>query len=184
MSVEEIEDEANAQPSVRSLIEIVVADLFGVFSYNLLTSQDPSKLLILYGDNGSGKTTLLECIYHLNSPAMDAGHRGYLSTVQFRRFGVLFSGGWKIVVERPEATKGDYDLSLTEPGQLEPTVLKYIVEKKVFADGRSAELGAFLRRLNVEVYFLRADRTLKTDSAAQARGQKELFGFARQTRCP
>jgi energy-coupling factor transporter ATP-binding protein EcfA2 len=169
MTVEEMEDEAIAQPSVRSLVEIEVEDLFGAFSYRLLANQDPSKLVILYGDNGSGKTTLLECTYHLISPSMDSGHRGYLSRVQFRRFGVRFSGGWKIVIDRPESTKGDYKLSFLEPGQLQPTVLRFDAEKGTFADSRSSELGSFLRRLNVEIYFLRADRTLQADSSAQSR---------------
>jgi energy-coupling factor transporter ATP-binding protein EcfA2 len=167
--IEELEDDFVAAPSLRSLIEIEVSQLFGIFTYRLHANDESNKLVILYGDNGAGKTTLLECVYHLLSPDMNSGHRGYLSRIQFQRFSIKFSGGWKLIAERSAPATGDYSLSCFDPSRNELLELNFIAEEKNFGEGRSSEYASYLRRLNLEIYFLRADRTLQSDSPAQVR---------------
>jgi predicted ATPase len=171
---EEIEEGSEGLSS-RSLIRIEVEGLFGVFNYRIETKRDPSNLLILYGDNGSGKTTLLESIHHLLSPVMNLGHRKYLSSVQFQRLAVYFTDGWQMSAERPSSGTGNFSLVCIDPRQPQPEIFRYDSNEKKLSEGKSSELASFLRRLNVEIYFLRADRTLQADSAAQARRERNLW---------
>jgi energy-coupling factor transporter ATP-binding protein EcfA2 len=173
-------EEVSEGLSSRSLIRVEVEGLFGVFDYTIETKSDPSNLLILYGDNGSGKTTLLECIHHLLSPAMNHGHRKYLSAVQFQLLAIHFTDGWQIRAERPTPKSGDYSLFCIDPKQPLPEIFQYDAEEKKLSEGHSADLASFLRRLNLEIYFLRADRTLQTDSAAQARRDRSIWLHSNQ----
>ena len=79
-----------------SIVRISVEKLFGQFTYELPTKDDPSdisKLLILYGDNGSGKTTILKMLYRLLSHEDGRGHKAWISKVVFRKFIVELSDG-------------------------------------------------------------------------------------------
>ncbi len=162
-------EEEDQRPTLRSLRQIVVDGLFDTFDYHLTSKDEPGNLMILYGDNGSGKTTILELLFHLISPSSSGGHRTFIAEVPFRRFAVGFSEGWAIAVERKTAVSGDYTLIFQGPRDELPVEMHFVAEKKTFTEGTDGAYVNFLRHLNLEVYFLRADRTLKSDSAAQAR---------------
>ena len=138
VSSDDAEDVSESLSS-RSLIRVDVEGLFGVFDYRIETKSDPSNLLILYGDNGSGKTTLLESIHHLLSPAMNHGHRKYLSSVQFRRLAVHFTDGWQMSAERPSSQIGDFSIVCTDPKQPKPDIFRYDATEKKLSEGKSAD---------------------------------------------
>ena len=72
-----------------SISRITVEKLFGQFTYELPSREDPadrSNLFILYGDNGSGKTTILNLLFHLLSSEEHQGHKTFVLRVWFKRF--------------------------------------------------------------------------------------------------
>ncbi|MGI4758635.1 MAG: AAA family ATPase [Janthinobacterium lividum] len=154
--------------SLRALVSIEVDQLFGTFSYRLNSKDAGSKLVILYGDNGSGKSTILECIYHLLSPAPDEGHRFFISNVPFKSFQVTFNDGWGVEVQKRAGLTGSYDLICYEPGRATFS-LEFDAERKQFKDEAVEAYTSYLRKLNLEIFFLRADRSFTSDSHAQAR---------------
>ena len=78
-------------------------DLFGLYNYVIPGSgQTLSRTPILYGENGLGKTNILRILFHLLSPAGDAGHRTALGSIKFRRAEVGLSNAVTVRAIRDE----------------------------------------------------------------------------------
>jgi len=65
---------------------------------------DKSQLMddvnILYGENGAGKTTLLSLVFHLLSPADNAGHRSRIAEIPFAHLEVTLKDGTTISAKK------------------------------------------------------------------------------------
>ncbi len=81
------------KPSPSIIEEIIVDDLFGMYSYQLRANRVPSRLLLLYGENGSGKTTISHIVYHLLSRQSRRGHRTFLAQCKFKNISIRFRNG-------------------------------------------------------------------------------------------
>ncbi|SDG06071.1 AAA family ATPase [Terriglobus roseus] len=151
----------------RAITRIAVTELFGYLNYDLHTEASDhefSKLFILYGENGSGKTRLLQAVYHLLSPAMNRGHRKRLAELPFLRLSVAISGGCSIVVSRAKAETGDYSVYCDCPDIDAPFEVSYLVKDGEFgSDEEERRFKAFLRKLNIQIYLLSAERSFASD---------------------
>jgi energy-coupling factor transporter ATP-binding protein EcfA2 len=144
---------------------IVVSRLFGSYNYDLspsAESDNPDRLIILYGDNGSGKTTILRILFHLLAPEIGERHKTALVAIPFSRFDVHFTSGDHVWAHRPEGkVVGGFEIGFRGRN------------RKYTADFRPDEAGAikanpatnkFLQRLaklRVGLYFLSDDRTVR-----------------------
>lgn len=86
---------------MHNLRSIHVTKLFGRYDYTLPASnQLLDDLNIIYGENGAGKTTVLSLVFHLLSPAENAGHRGRIAEVPFAFLEVTLQDGTKISAKK------------------------------------------------------------------------------------
>jgi len=150
----------------RAIKRIVVRHLFGTYDYDLSPSdksENPDRLIILYGDNGSGKTTILRMLFHLLAPETGQGHKTALATIPFSRFDVHFTSGDHVWAERPEGKlTGGFTAGL-----------RYGKRKEHTTDFRDSEEGGIkaspgtkkflqeLSKLDVGLYFLSDDRIVR-----------------------
>jgi energy-coupling factor transporter ATP-binding protein EcfA2 len=157
----------------QAIKRIKVDKLFGTYNYDLSPSQDaeqPDRLMILYGDNGSGKTTILKTIFHILAPEKSQGHKTTLASIPFSYFRIEFVKGDYVWVARPEGKlTGSFTCGFRIGKHKEKTH-----EFEVNDEGRieaSPTREAFLRDirgLNVALYFLSDDRTLRLAGLNQA----------------
>jgi energy-coupling factor transporter ATP-binding protein EcfA2 len=164
----------------RAIRRILVRHLFGTYDYDLAPSdksENPDRLIILYGDNGSGKTTILRILFHLLAPELGQGHKTALAAIPFSRFEVRLTSGQHLWVQRPEGRlTGAFTIGLRHRGRKEHT-----------AEFRQSERGgikaspttdAFLQKLSkldVGLYFLSDDRTVRL---AGLQGPESAFANA------
>lgn len=102
---------------------IFVKKLFGLYTYDqkvtALSDERSERLILMYGDNGSGKTTIVRLVYHLLSRSSKRGHRTFVAKTQFERFGLYFSDGRTLTVNKKEDTGiGSYVLSVSHEGEI------------------------------------------------------------------
>jgi energy-coupling factor transporter ATP-binding protein EcfA2 len=164
------EEVPNGVPS--SIIRIVIRELFGRYSYDLpkpdVMDDDLSRILVLYGDNGSGKTTVLDLIYHLLSPAGNAGHRNAIARIPFRQVSIFLSNGIVIsAVRTGSEVVGPYSMSISRGSTiLAQTDFDPDADKRASAAERDVRLQAFLdelKNLELDIYFLADDRRVRSD---------------------
>ncbi|MGA2898353.1 MAG: ATP-binding protein [Acidobacteriaceae bacterium] len=104
------------EPTARKyIVNIVIEDLFGQYSYNLVPKADSdalSQLFLLYGENGTGKTTILWLLNHLLSKENGEGHRSFLAHTQFSTFAVHLNDGTILSATRPKPAVGNFQMTL------------------------------------------------------------------------
>ena len=92
-----------------------VTKLFGRYNYTLPASnQFLDDVNILYGENGAGKTTLLSLVFHLLSPAENAGHRNQIYEIPFVQLEVALKDGTRISAKKdPQLLVGPVEFRIT-----------------------------------------------------------------------
>jgi energy-coupling factor transporter ATP-binding protein EcfA2 len=178
--IEEVQLEARA-PSIE---RIVVRELFGRYSYDLISpvtfDEDLSRILILYGDNGSGKTTILRLLYDLLSPTPRAGHRTRIAEVPFRQFSVLMRDGTSVSATRSsEHLTGGYHL-LVSRGGITVADAEFNSSEELNAASNEEPRNRFdtfldeLKKLELDIYFLADDRRVYSDSIETRRKRRRI----------
>jgi energy-coupling factor transporter ATP-binding protein EcfA2 len=156
----------NMAISSKAIKHIQVRKLFGTYDY-LLTAPahacDPDRLMILYGDNGSGKTTILKTLFHLLAPERREGHKTAVVTIPFSRFEVGFRSGDHVWAQRPEGKiTGGFTMGLRMARKKETTVeFNTNEEGAIKANPKTDPFLKKLRQLNIALYFLSDDRTIR-----------------------
>ncbi len=157
---------------------IEVKGLFGVYDYKLGgagSGRDTKQVVILYGDNGSGKTTILRTLFHLLAPNDDSGHKSAVGRTAFERFAVRLSNSVEVVAERPKGqVRGDFRLRIKHSGKKArefwfPVSPESIVDTKTLTEAQIlaiAECLSLLQELNLGLYHLADDRTIKVAGKA------------------
>jgi energy-coupling factor transporter ATP-binding protein EcfA2 len=167
---EKRKDEDMPNP-IKAIRRIQVHKLFGTYNYSLCPSPqacNADRLMILYGDNGSGKTTILRTIFHLLAPEDSEGHKAAVAKTPFGRFEVDFTSGDHVWAERREGrTTGTFTMALRFARKKEATV-EFIANEegsiKPISEKHNLQIRDFLaklRQLNVGLYFLSDDRTVR-----------------------
>lgn len=152
--------------SSTAIKRIVVRRLFGTYDYDISPSdksENPDRLIILYGDNGTGKTTILRMLFHLLAPDVGRGHKTALGAFPFSRFDVHFTSGAQVCAQRPEGkVVGSFTIGLRFAKGKQRTA-----EFQLDEDGDIKPNPAFrpfmqkLSELNIGLYFLSDDRTIR-----------------------
>lgn len=158
-------ERASDAPQRRFITKLSVERLFGTLTY-LDVQMTPDKetgswLHVLYGDNGTGKTTILTLIYSVLSTER-RGHRTYLAQTPFARFGIEFSDGATIKVEKVHGLKGDY--KYISQG-FEPNISAAInteSDGSVKMQDSVIEIEEFLERLDIDVLFVDHERRVRS----------------------
>lgn len=150
----------------KAISRISVHRLFGTYDYALATpgtARDPHRLVILYGDNGSGKTTILRVLFHLLAPEPAEGHKTTVAGIPFLRFEIDFNTRDRVWARRPEGRlTGGFEMGLKLGRRPEVTV--DFATNEEGAVKPTAKGNAFLeklRQLNLGLYFLADDRTVR-----------------------
>jgi energy-coupling factor transporter ATP-binding protein EcfA2 len=176
---------------LQNIRSISVTRLFGRYNYTL---PDSSQLLddvnILYGENGAGKTTLLSLVFHLLSPAENAGHRNRIAEIPFSQLEVALKDGTKILAKKdPQLLVGPVEFRITGSHQKAVTWrftpgptgigsikvedlpdsidLERLPNEMRHQVSRALEQRRFfeeLRKLEITVFMLTSDRILLGDS--------------------
>ena len=176
---------------MQNIRSISVTKLFGRYNYTLPASnQFLDDVNILYGENGAGKTTLLSLVFHLLSPAENAGHRNRISETPFVQLEVALKDGTRISAKKdPQLLVGPVEFRITgihqrpvtwrfTPGV--PTLgsikaedlpnnidLERLPNEMRQQVSRALEQKRFfeeLRKLEITVFMLTSDRILLGDS--------------------
>ena len=158
--------------------EIRVDNLFGRYNYFIPlggeTSDDSSRMSLLYGDNGTGKTTILRLVFHLLSSAPRSGHKTVISEVPFSNLTVTFSDLTTVSAHRSSSNLiGNFDLGLSVSGKRPETVPVEVDPESGAVTDRSTppELDALLGRISKvvpDVFYLGDDRTIESDTLPRA----------------
>lgn len=147
-----------------------VVELFGHYSYSMPekgSTQDVSKLLILYGDNGSGKTTILALLFWLLATHPTKGYKSSVAKTPFSIFEVEFSDGSILRASRKKgALVGTFTLSLSRlDKEIASTVFDAPggnVPAAVYEKSSTRALLKAIEAIGVNVYYLSDERTMKT----------------------
>lgn len=157
----------NKESNQIAVAQILVEDLFGVYTYTLPNSSvlDIEKLLILYGDNGTGKTTILKLLFYLLSTRDMMGYKTRISETRFKKFVVRFKNGFEVGAERRKSTYGTYKYYIAMNGEiLNSVLLKAQPNNAIQLEPDSKENMIFqqilkkIRSLNITTFFLSDDR--------------------------
>lgn len=152
------------QNQLRSISEISVELLFGMYSYVLDMSAkenaEDEKIAILYGDNGSGKSTLLRLAFHMIAPDPGMGHKTFLLNTDFKELVVKFNDGTVVKAERNEGgISGPYLLSVKR-GRKKPITAKISTRKSDKNDELHTVIEPALQELGCSLYLLSDDRAI------------------------
>lgn len=79
--------------SDKTVRQIKVSNLFGLYTYTLPSQADLPNAAILYGDNGVGKSTVLRMAFHMLSASHNKGHRFALYETKFDNFQINLASG-------------------------------------------------------------------------------------------
>lgn len=155
----------------RSIKRISVTNLFGMYDYDLTVQEnsiEPEKILILYGDNGSGKTSILKIAFHLLAPEDQSGHKSEVAPIPFKRFEIELHNGTVIWAERPKRKlKGGFSMGIKVQRRKEKTIEFVAVEGNSIRstsekhDAQTHEFLAYLSELDISLYLLSDDRTIR-----------------------
>jgi len=177
---------------VHNLRSIGVTRLFGRYNYKLPASTELlDDVNILYGDNGAGKTTVLNLVFHMLSPADNAGHRTRISEVPFLQLDVALHDGTKLSAKKdPQLLVGPVEFRIAPPnakpivwrftpgsspsfglGDLPTSIdLERLPTEMRQQVSRALEQRRYfeeLRKLGVTVFMLTSDRILLGDSVRE-----------------
>lgn len=151
------------------IIQIVVKDLFGHYTYSIPKEPVPQSLasfVIMYGDNGSGKTSILRLLFWLLATHQTRGYKSNIARTPFRLFRVELLNGISIVAERTGARlQGAFVMRVTRGGaELASTVFdtdsNYSVPAEVYRRPTTVKLLEVIRQLDLSIYFLSDDRQI------------------------
>jgi energy-coupling factor transporter ATP-binding protein EcfA2 len=119
------------------LIEsISIANLFGLYTYQLPENEKFNDAAILYGDNGVGKSTILRLVFHLLSSADNRGLRTALHSVPFTSLDVRLGSGVSLTAVRSAEAGAPLVLSVLKGPQL-------LAEWEYFPDRKRTEESEF-----------------------------------------
>ena len=150
------------------VVRIEAEALLGQFDYLLWSeSGNLSDLFILYGDNGCGKTTILRVLFHLLSAGNTRGHRSAIKDIPFKRFEVFLADGTRLKLSRDQPISGPYAIFAQRPNKTPIELIFGNVkgrERRFATTEDEVSFVGFVEALGLTVYFLSADRRIKSDS--------------------
>jgi energy-coupling factor transporter ATP-binding protein EcfA2 len=169
---------------VRAIKNIRVQKLFGMYDYSLTvpkSTDQSSKIMILYGNNGSGKTTVLKLAFHLLAPENNRDHKSKVARVPFQLFEVELNDGTLVSAKRQRnQLDGSFSMVLKRNRRKEIAVeftSDHNFEVNATSEEDEKKISRFLRglyELELGLYMLSDDRQIHLAGRRRESGSQFL----------